>query len=216
MAGFKETPRQKMIGMMYLVLTALLALNVSKDILNAFVIVNEGLKTSQTNVSSKNALIYMNFDKALMENPVKVKPYLDNALKAKAISDSLSDFIKNLRTQIIAYTDYGIKEKSQDPLLWSKIDTMSLADVKTKDNYDKPMEILIGGKEDESTGQGMALKNKFEKFKTDMLALLKDENDKKSVEKNFPIKLEETYSITEGKKVSWVHNNFYRTVLAAD
>ncbi len=38
----KETPRQKMIGMMYLVLTALLALNVSKDVLDAFVIVDHG------------------------------------------------------------------------------------------------------------------------------------------------------------------------------
>ena len=44
MAGGKETPRQKMIGMMYLVLTALLALNVSKEILNAFIIVNTGLE----------------------------------------------------------------------------------------------------------------------------------------------------------------------------
>ena len=41
MAGYKETPRQKMIGMMYLVLTALLALNVSKQMLDAFIVVNE-------------------------------------------------------------------------------------------------------------------------------------------------------------------------------
>ena len=216
MAGYKETPRQKMIGMMYLVLTALLALNVSKDILNAFIIVNEGLKTSQTNVSSKNALIYMNFDKAAMENPVKVKPYLDNALKAKAIADSLSDFIKNLRTKVIAYTDYSIKDKSENPELWALADTISLADIQAKDNYDKPMEILIGGTEDGSKGEGIVLKNKLAKFKTDMLALLKDENDKKSVEKNFPFKLDDTYSITEGKTVDWVRNNFFHTVLAAD
>ena len=43
MAGGKETPRQKMIGMMYLVLTALLALNVSKSVLDAFVVVDKGL-----------------------------------------------------------------------------------------------------------------------------------------------------------------------------
>ncbi len=42
----KETPRQKMIGMMYLVLTALLALNVSKSILEAFVRVNNGLEAT--------------------------------------------------------------------------------------------------------------------------------------------------------------------------
>ena len=43
MAGGKETPRQKMIGMMYLVLTALLAMNISKDVLNAFIQINKGL-----------------------------------------------------------------------------------------------------------------------------------------------------------------------------
>ena len=48
MAGGKETPRQKMIGMMYLVLTALLAMNISKDVLNAFIQINKGLgKTSE-------------------------------------------------------------------------------------------------------------------------------------------------------------------------
>ena len=46
MAGYKETPRQKMIGMMYLVYTALLAMNVSKDILDAFDTVNTGVQTT--------------------------------------------------------------------------------------------------------------------------------------------------------------------------
>ena len=46
MAGYKETPRQKMIAMMYLVLTALLALNVSVEILNAFLVVNDSMETT--------------------------------------------------------------------------------------------------------------------------------------------------------------------------
>src|SRR5574343_142168 len=49
MAGGKETPRQKMIGMMYLVLTALLALNVSKAILDAFVAIEENIQISNLN-----------------------------------------------------------------------------------------------------------------------------------------------------------------------
>ena len=51
MAGYKETPRQKMIGMMYLVLTALLALNVSKEIMDAFLVVNESMETTNENFS---------------------------------------------------------------------------------------------------------------------------------------------------------------------
>ncbi|MDC1360727.1 gliding motility protein GldM, partial [Flavobacteriales bacterium] len=53
MAGGKETPRQKMIGMMYLVLTALLALNISKEVLNGFVKVENSLLTTQGTLSAK-------------------------------------------------------------------------------------------------------------------------------------------------------------------
>ena len=54
MAGAKETPRQKMIGMMYLVLTALLALNISKEILNGFVKVENGLRQTNLTVQGKS------------------------------------------------------------------------------------------------------------------------------------------------------------------
>jgi len=57
MAGYKETPRQKMIGMMYLVLTALLALNVSKDIIEAFVVVNNSLEVTNQNFEKRSILI---------------------------------------------------------------------------------------------------------------------------------------------------------------
>ena len=61
MAGGKETPRQKMISMMYLVLTALLALNVSVDILDAFAIVNDGIETSNASVEQKIKDYYITF-----------------------------------------------------------------------------------------------------------------------------------------------------------
>ena len=54
MAGQKLSPRQKMIGMMYLVLTALLALNISKDVLKAFSKINGSLYKTNTNFSEKN------------------------------------------------------------------------------------------------------------------------------------------------------------------
>ena len=60
MAG-RETPRQKLIAMMYLVLTALLALNLSKDVINAFVVVNESVKKTNTSLSQKLDDIYYDF-----------------------------------------------------------------------------------------------------------------------------------------------------------
>ena len=62
--GGKLSPRQKMINMMYLVLIALLALNVSKEVLNAFVLINHGLERTTSNFGEKNAKIYDNFVKA--------------------------------------------------------------------------------------------------------------------------------------------------------
>ena len=53
MAGGKETPRQKMIGMMYLVLTALLALNVSKQVLEAFAAIEDNTQRSNENLYGK-------------------------------------------------------------------------------------------------------------------------------------------------------------------
>ncbi|TXE12629.1 gliding motility protein GldM [Algoriphagus aquimarinus] len=54
MAGAKETPRQRMIGMMYLVLTALLALQVSNKILQKFVLINDGMERTSKNFINKN------------------------------------------------------------------------------------------------------------------------------------------------------------------
>jgi hypothetical protein len=62
MAHGKETPRQKMIGMMYLVLTALLALNVSTSVLDAFKIIDEGLGKTHATLLSKNSEIYLSFE----------------------------------------------------------------------------------------------------------------------------------------------------------
>lgn len=62
MASTKETPRQKMIAMMYLVLTAMLALNVSKEILDAFVTVNCGLENTGKSFDKDIATLYSKFE----------------------------------------------------------------------------------------------------------------------------------------------------------
>ena len=64
MAGGRLTPRQKMINMMYLVLTALLALNVSKEVLQSFFEVNKGIERTTTSFDSKNQETYFAFDNA--------------------------------------------------------------------------------------------------------------------------------------------------------
>ncbi len=96
MSGGKETPRQKMIGMMYLVLTALLAMNVSKDILDAFVIINDGITVTNKNFMAKNEFTYNLFEKAKANDPEKVKKFYDKAFRAKGLADALYAHIEEL------------------------------------------------------------------------------------------------------------------------
>ena len=64
MAGGKQTPRQAMIGMMYLVLLAMLAMNASKDLLNAFVSLDNGITKTVNSFEKANESFYRTIDKA--------------------------------------------------------------------------------------------------------------------------------------------------------
>src|SRR4051812_11392098 len=97
MAQGKLTPRQKMINMMYLVLTALLALNVSKEIINAFVTVDESLALSKSNIEGKNNTTYADFSRAMQYDATKYKNANDNALLVKQASDSLVKYIQAMK-----------------------------------------------------------------------------------------------------------------------
>ena len=81
MAGGKETPRQKMIGMMYLVLTALLAMNVSKQILKGYVTVNESLVKSRENLAENNKRVTESFEHTINGNPAAAG-YFEKAKEA--------------------------------------------------------------------------------------------------------------------------------------
>ena len=86
MAEKKLSPRQRMINMMYLVLTALLALNVSKEVLNSFFEVNTGIVRTTNNFIDKNGESYDEFDNAANNNPAKFKEVRDKAYSVNSIS----------------------------------------------------------------------------------------------------------------------------------
>ncbi|MDR0738364.1 MAG: gliding motility protein GldM, partial [Prevotellaceae bacterium] len=74
MAGGILSPRQKMINMMYLVLTAMLALNVSAEVLDAFVVIDKSIEHNTRIVSEKNNSNLSDFRRAAAENREKVEP----------------------------------------------------------------------------------------------------------------------------------------------
>lgn len=146
MAGGKLPPRQKMIGMMYLVLTALLAMNVSKDILNAFITVNDGLENTKHNFRDKNQEQYRNFEASYSENKKKVGPFWTKAQEVRTIADETVNYIDDIKVEIIAGIEPSIpKEQVRGRDNEKGIDTiLNLANVKVKDNYIFSTNLLVG------------------------------------------------------------------------
>jgi len=157
MSGAKncpETPRQKMIGMMYLVLTAMLALNVSSQILEGFTMVDNSLHKTIESAELRNKSLYADFQNLSDQNPTKVRAWLEKALTVKKNSDNLYKFIENFKRQIIRMAD------SKDAN-----DSAYVKQINAKDNLNKAAEYGIIG------GHGKELKkqiNDYSKFLIDL------------------------------------------------
>ena len=101
MAGVKETPRQRMIGMMYLVLTALLALQVSNQILQKFVLINDGMERTSRNFILKNESTVGSIEYTVEQQGNKVIQtftiYDDYLILEKESFKDWNEMIRNLR-----------------------------------------------------------------------------------------------------------------------
>jgi gliding motility-associated protein GldM len=100
MAGGKETPRQKMIGMMYLVLTALLAMNISKDVLNAFIQINHGLNKTNSILEEKSQRTIDGINKS--PEGAKAVPFQKAVADVDKWADELIDYIELMKAHVMA------------------------------------------------------------------------------------------------------------------
>ncbi|MEX0813045.1 MAG: GldM family protein [Chitinophagales bacterium] len=128
-----KEPRQLMINMMYIVLVALLALNVSAEVLNAFQLVSNGMKTSNTALDNKNAATMRALDAAYKNDPKKVKAYLEDAQKVQASVDEFVSEISALKAQLVKETGGWVDGEVDGKL-------------KNDKDYDTPTRILIDKK----------------------------------------------------------------------
>ncbi|MDC1282962.1 hypothetical protein N8Z27_02145, partial [Crocinitomicaceae bacterium] len=195
MAGGKETPRQKMIGMMYLVLTALLALNVSKSILDAFVAIEEN--TQLGNIAQVERgdgfVIAVRGEKGALQatdpkgNAAKIKS-IDEALTQmdqinkitgvmiKKIDDIKIDIMKKSGESVDTY-----KNNDEESIMWVKYDgskenqcrptRMHLMAVQAKDQYDIPMHEIIGEDITNPTGSGIKLWKDLIAYRSELMNL---------------------------------------------
>lgn len=210
MAGGKETPRQKMIGMMYLVLTALLALNVSKDILNAFVTVNQSLEETNTSYSQDLTRMYNNFDMALTKEGDKAKPAHDKAQLAKQYSKDITGYLKGIKNDLLVMGSGGSVRANgieYGDITPEMMDTISIGNelFASKDNYDIPTNYFI------AMGKATELKNMLNEYRDKMSALI-------GGNKNIGLEISDgdAYKDATGKRVNFENYYFYNTILAAD
>jgi gliding motility-associated protein GldM len=205
MAGYKETPRQKMIAMMYLVLTALLALNVSKQILDAFILVNESMETTNTNFSKKLDNTYEKFKIQYQLNPNKVGPYWEKAQAAHVLSSSLTGYIDSIRAVVM--------QKTEGTKTFQEAMDLPLKQSKSKENYNVPTFYFVGSSTDGSVGEARILKQRIEDYKKRLLDLV-DPKYRASIKIGMDTK--GPFYNMDGKKENWEMHNFYRTILAAN
>ena len=94
-----------MINLMYVVLMAMLALNVSSDVLKGFTLVSDKLDQATQNAMLINKGIYQNFDEQMKANPAKVKEWYEKSQYVKHMSDSLYNFAEELKVAIVRKSD---------------------------------------------------------------------------------------------------------------
>ncbi|WP_070138550.1 type IX secretion system motor protein PorM/GldM [Crocinitomix algicola] len=170
MAGGKETPRQKMIGMMYLVLTALLALNVSKEVIAAFVTINDKLDRSAQIINNNNQSNYSSFDKKITTvkaqgGDVKtVQVWQERAYEVQKLTTEVVSYLLGEANEMIKISEGAdwVEEKDEEGNI-TKLKPLS--DITGMDNYDIPTNLFIGGNPDKPAQRGLDIRLKVIEYR---------------------------------------------------
>jgi len=188
-----KEPRQKMINIMYLVLTALLALNVSAEILNAFKVVDNSLKESNNVLTNSTSGIYSNFEDLLKDPKTSEKASI---WKPKA--DQVRDLASAMFKELDAYKQALKVESDFDPATGTF----------KEDNIDAATRYF------DTKGNGKQLYAKLEEFKKNLIAI--DPEMAAQIGTKLPLNLEIPKSTagnkSTGDKVKdWINSYFHMT-----
>ena len=187
------SPRQKMINLMYVVLMAMLALNVSTEVLNGFSIVEESLNRTTNNSSTENDAIYDDFVKQMKTNPEKVKAWFEKATVVKNMSDSLYNFAQELKEAIVKEADG--EDGDVDNIIG-------------KDNLEAANQVMLAP----GRGRGKQLFDEINSFRERIVKLIPGDRQRKIIESNLSTKLSDK-AVTMGK--NWQEYMFEDMPVAA-
>ena len=205
--GGKETPRQKMIGMMYLVLLALLAMNVSKEIIMAFVMLNNKMDKSITQVEKGNMSIEQEFENALSTLRAAQKPNPKEIARVQSLINKNSDargLIKTAANTIVTLqerifleaghgagatradlagitVDHGHGEHPLEYIVKDKKGYWHLQDYShfgKLDEFDTPTRLFVGDDFNANTVDGGSMLNSFKNLRDSLLILVSSHESK--------------------------------------
>ena len=193
-----KEPRQKMINLMYLVLTALLALNVSSEILNAFKVVDQSLINSNTTLSTANGTIYQSLKDKLADDKTKEKAAIWAPLgdKSRALSDAMNKYIEDLKISL---------KKEADSKMVKGDDGKEYESFK-EDNLEAATRLFAENK------KGEELEKKLIEYKNAMLNIHPD--IRKKFQATLPIDTEPIIG-KDGKKKDFTEAYFHMTPTVA-
>jgi gliding motility-associated protein GldM len=154
-----------MINLMYVVLMAMLALNISTEVLNGFSIVEESLNRTTANSAKENKSIYDDFEAQMKANPQKVKAWFDKATEVKSMSDSLYNYAQWLKEEIVREAD----GKDAD-----------VRNIKSKDDLEAASHVMLAP----GTGQGLHLRNAINSFRDRILKMVTDPQQREIIKSN--------------------------------
>lgn len=177
MAGGNLSPRQKMINLMYLIFIAMLALNMSKEVLSAFGLMNSRLEESNKSAQLRNSTFVENLRNKASEEPAKYEPLKEKAESLDKLSKDLDSYFEELKSKMVATVD--------NPEEYESMDKGDFLD----QSFFKGDKILPAGEE---------FKSKIDTYRNGVIALLKDDKNMVDIVKDVKEKFS-TDDIVRGK-----------------
>lgn len=173
------SPRQKMINLMYVVLMAMLALNVSTEVLNGFSIVEDSINRTTSNSSKENQRIYDSFVEQLKANPAKVQAWYDKAQAVKQMSDSLYNLAEELKNAIAQEAD------GEDA---------DIHNLRNKEDLEAANQVMLAP----GRGRGKELFDAINTYRQRILSMIADPSQREVIESNLSTGLPKN-AVTMGK-----------------
>lgn len=209
MSGVSDlNARQRMINMMYLVLLALLALNVSKEILKSFHLMEVSFENAKANIDDKNSIVMQQFEASMESNQARTKEWFEKAKEVRKISKDFCDYVEKIKKDIETNAGGRLPAEQGEA-------AGVLTELAAPDQMEKHANYFQSGSGNQ--GHGKELQNAIEKARKDMLAVLNHPRIDKSIvtnlDKNTALRAEDPKSKGTNKQ-DWVSMYLVHSPLA--